>query len=146
MKIALDSSVIIDIERRQQEAIETVKELIRENEEVIISTVTLSEILTGGYLKNNPKSVADSKRILSQFLWIDLNSKIAEKTAEYLAYLIKNGNPIEYQDVTIAATAAVTKADYLLTLNKKHFEALPDLKGKIFTPAEFAKITKAKKT
>ncbi|HLC73044.1 MAG TPA: hypothetical protein VJH20_00235, partial [Candidatus Nanoarchaeia archaeon] len=74
--------------------------------------------------------------------WINLDYQIAEKTAQYLAFLITEGRIIEYQDVAIAATFKITSSDYLLTLNKNHFENLPDLKTKVYVPKEFSKIVK----
>jgi len=141
MKIVLDTSVIVEIDRKNEEVIRLIKKLIDLDHNILISTITISEILTGSYLRKDfKKSVSEAKRILGQFLWIELNSEIAEKTAQYLAYLITSGKIIEYQDVAIAATFKVTNSDYVLTLNKPHFESIPELRGKTYEPKEFAKI------
>lgn len=55
------------------------------------------------------------------------------------AYLISMGQPIEYQDVAIAASFLLEFCDVLLTENKEHFERLPNLKGKVMTPKEFCR-------
>ncbi len=141
MKIVLDTSVIVEIDRKNEEVIRLIKKIIDLDHNILISTITISEILTGSYLRKDfKKSVSEAKRILGQFLWIELNSEIAEKTAQYLAYLITSGKIIEYQDVAIAATFKVTNSDYVLTLNKPHFESIPELRGKTYEPKEFAKI------
>jgi len=57
--------------------------------------------------------------------------------AELNAYLISKGQPIEYQDVAIAASYFLERCDVLLTENKNHFERLPNLKDKVMTPKEF---------
>mgnify|MGYP001615889171 CR=1 FL=1 len=143
MNVVLDTSVIVEIDRKNQDTILVIKKLIDKNHEILVSTVTISEILTGSYLRRDfEKAVEEAKRILGQFLWIDLDASVAEKTAQYIAYLIAEDKTIEYQDVAIAATFKVTDADYLLTLNKAHFELLPDLKGRVYEPKEFAKIIK----
>ena len=143
MKVVLDTSVVVEIDRRNQEVIKILKNLIEDGREIIVSVVTVSEILAGSYLKKNFKeAVSEAKRILGQFMWIELDGQIAEKTAQYLAYLITEGKIIEYPDAAIAATFKVTDSDYLLTLNKAHFERIPDLKGKIYEPKEFMKIIK----
>ena len=54
----------------------------------------------------------------------------------------REGKIIEYQDAAIAATFKITGADYLITLNKQHFERIPDIKGKIIEPKELRKIMK----
>ena len=141
MKVVLDTSVIVEVDRHNHEVIKILKKLIDNEHDTIVSIVTISEILAGSYLRRNFKeSVLEAKRILGQFIWLDLNAEIAEKTAQYLAYLIAEGKIIEYPDVAIAATFKITDSDYLLTLNKSHFELIPDLKGKIYGPKEFAKI------
>ncbi len=145
MKILLDTSVIVELHRRNEATIRLIKRLIETDSQLIISTVTISEILTGSYLRPDIKNAgAAAKRILGQFLWIDLDAEIAEKTAKYQAYLIAEGKIIGYQDSAIAATFSTTGADYLLTLNKKHFERIPEMKGKVYTPTEFTSILRAK--
>lgn len=138
MKILFDTSAIVEIERKNKLIIELIKSLINKNADLYISVITLSEILTGCYLREDYENASlEAKRVLSQFIWIDVDSKIAEKNARFLANLIKNGKIIEYQDVVIAATFNIIKGDYILTSNKKHFEFIPEIKDKVFTPKEF---------
>ena len=145
MNVILDTSVIVEIDRKNKEVINILKKLIDDDHRILVSTISVSEILTGSYLRKDYKSsVLEAKRILGQFLWIDLDARIAEKTAQYLAYLIAEGYVIEYQDAAIAATFKITDSDYLLTLNKNHFERIPDLKNKIYTPKEFSKVINGK--
>jgi len=141
MKITLDSSIIVEIDRKNKKVIELMKKIIEKNHEITISTVTLSEILVGPHLRKDfKKSLLEAKKILSQFLWIDVDAKIAEKTAQLLAYTIISGKLVEYPDVVISATAIQTNSDYVLTLNKQHFDVFAELKGKIFSTDEFAKV------
>lgn len=143
MNIVLDTSIIVEIDRRNEEVIRLMKKLIEHDHKLVISTITVSEILTGSYLQRDfKKSVSEAKKILGQFLWIDFDSNIAEKTGQCLAYLITDDRKIEYQDVAIAATAIMNDCDYLLTLNKKDFLVFPDLKNKVYDPKELAKIIK----
>ncbi len=141
MRVVLDTSVIVEIDRKNEETISLIKRLIDKNHEIFASTVTVSEILAGSYLRKDFKrAVAEAKRIMGQFIWVDLDAKIAEKTAQYIACLIAEGKIIEYQDTAIAATSSVIGADYIITLNKAHFESVPGMKGKVFTPTELRKI------
>jgi predicted nucleic acid-binding protein len=78
----------------------------------------------------------------SQFRWISLNGESAKLLAELNAYLISKRQPIEYQDVAIAASLLLECCDVLLTENKNYFERLPNLKGKVMTPKEFCQETK----
>ena len=143
MNVILDTSVIVEIDRKNKEVINILKKLIDDDHRILVSTISVSEILTGSYLRKDYKSsVLEAKRILGQFLWIDLDARIAEKTAQYLAYLIAKGNKIEYQDVVIAATGKIAEVDYILTLNKEHFNAIPDFREKVYTPKEILKLIK----
>ncbi len=141
MKILLDSNVIIELERNNPEAIELVKELLKNDEEVLISTVAMSEVLVGPYFSNDfGGAMAEIKQIISQFTSVALDAEIAEKIARYWAHLITEDVPVQYQDVAIAATFAATKSDFLITQNKRHFQILPDIGNKAKTIAEFSKI------
>ncbi|MBI3412650.1 MAG: type II toxin-antitoxin system VapC family toxin [Candidatus Aenigmarchaeota archaeon] len=143
MKVVLDTSVIVEIDRKSEETIKIIKRLVDGGHDILVSTITISEILTGSYLRKDfKKALFEARRILGQFIWVDLSSEIAEKTAQYMAYLVSEGKTIEYQDVAIAATFRTTGSDYLLTLNKMHFESIPELKGKVYGPAEFRKVVR----
>lgn len=136
MKVFIDTSVIVDIDRGKEEVIDVCRKLTREHD-ALISTVTVSEILTGSYLrKDYVNAVKKAKRVLGQFSWVNLDGAIAEKLAQLNAYLIAEGQPIEYQDNAIAASCVVTDSAILLTNNKEHFMRIPAVKDKVLTPKE----------
>jgi predicted nucleic acid-binding protein len=140
-KIFVDTSIIVDVDRGKQEVIELCKNLTSTNS-AFISTVTVSEILTGSYLRKDYKTaVKKAEKVLNQFRWIPLNGEIAKLVAQLNAYLISKGQPIEYQDVAIAASFLLEGCDVLLTENKEHFDRLPNLKNKVMTPKEFCQKT-----
>ncbi len=135
--VFVDTSIIVDVDRGREDVIELCKQLTSTNS-AFMSTVSVSEILTGSYLrKDYVAAVKKAEQVLSQFRWVSLNGQIAKHTAQLNAYLISKGQPIEYQDVVIAASFLVECCDILLTENKEHFERLPNLKGKVMTPKEF---------
>ena len=138
----VDTSIIVDVDRGKQDVIELCRQLTSTNR-AFISTVSVSEILTGSYLRKDYK-VAEKKaeKVLSQFQLISLTGEVAKLVAQLNAYLISKGQPIEYQDIAIAASFLVEGCDILLTENKDHFERLPNLKGKVMTPKEFLEETK----
>ena len=141
MKVLLDTSAIVEIDRKNKLMIDVVKELVNKNADLYLSIVTISEILTGCYLReDSEKTSSEAKRILSQFIWVDMDSKIAEKSAKFMAYLIKKGKMIEYPDVVIAATFDVISGDYILTLNRSHFESILEMKGKVVNSKELKAI------
>ncbi len=74
MKVFLDASIIVEIDRKNQAVIDIMKTLIDGDHEVLVSAITLSEILTGSYLRRDfQKAVETAKKILGQFIWIDFN-------------------------------------------------------------------------
>ena len=136
MKIFFDISILVEIERKNKEVIELCKELVRKNVELIISVISISEILTGVYLREDSnKAARRAKELLMQFKWFKFDAEVADKTAKILAYRIAKGKKVEYQDDVIAASFLVSNSDFLLTLNLKHFN-LPFLKEKVCLPKE----------
>ena len=135
--VFVDTSIIVDIDRGKQDVIALCKQLTSTNN-AYISTVSVSEILTGSYLrKDYAAAIKKAEKVLSQFRWVPLNGEAAKIIAELNAYLISKGHPIEYQDIAIAASFLLEDCDVLLTENKDHFERLPNLKSKVMTPKEF---------
>ena len=140
--VFVDTSIIVDVDRGKQDVIELCKQLTSTNC-AYISTVSVSEIFTGSFLRTDYRAaVKKAEKVLSQFHWVPLNGDVAKLVAELNAYLISKGQPIEYQDVAIAASFLLECCDVLLTENKDHFERLPNLKGKVMTPKEFCQKTK----
>ena len=139
--VLVDTSIIVDVDRGKEDVIELCKQLTS-TDSAFISTVSVSEILTGSYLRKDfAVAVNKAERVLSQFCWVPLNGEVAKVVAQLNAYLMAKGQPVEYQDVVIAASFLVTRCDVLLTENKSHFERFPNLKGKVMTPKEFCKGT-----
>ena len=137
--VFVDTSIIVDVDRGKQDVIDLCKQLTSTNS-AFISTVSVSEILTGSYLRKDYKlALKKAEKVLSQFRWVTLNGETAKLIAELNAYLISKGQPIEYQDVAIAASFLLECCDVLLTENKDHFQRLPNLRNKVLTPKEFAK-------
>ena len=136
MRLIVDTSIFVEVDRGNKEVIKVLKKYTIE-EDVFISVITISEILTGAHLRKNYEiAVEKAKKIMGQMIWINIDPIIAEKAGEINAYLILNGKKIEFQDVLIAATSIVLKCDYIITLNKNHFERIPLLKKMILTPQE----------
>jgi len=139
MRILFDTSVLIEIDRRKKEVIDLMKDLSDSNAELMISTVTVSEFLTGVFLQEKPsKHIIKAKELLMQFRWAELDGATAEETAELIAYRLRNGTPVDYQDNVIAASLITTKSDFLVTLNVSHFN-VPMIKEKVYSSYNFHK-------
>jgi predicted nucleic acid-binding protein len=130
MKLLFDSSIIVEVDRGNKEVVELMKKLVKDEHQLFISSVTVAEILTGAYQENKVK---EARKVLGQFQWIDMNGSIADKTGELMATLYKNGKPIEFQDVVIAASAEDEDISKIITLNQQHFNQM-EIKAEITTP------------
>jgi predicted nucleic acid-binding protein len=136
MKVIADTSVIVGIERKDNPTQRAMK-IIAQNCELYLSTITIAEILTGTYLRQDfDRATAKAKRLMGQFQWQDLTPPIAEQVGEANAYLISTWQQIELPDVIIGATCVCVPCEYLLTHNQRHFERMEFLRGKVMTPAD----------
>jgi predicted nucleic acid-binding protein len=136
MKLVVDTSVIVKIDRHEADTIEALKVLSKEHE-LLVSTITVMEILTGSNMCNDAvAAVKAAKRLLRKMEWVPVDGRIAEKSAQINAFLIGAGSKIELPDVFIAATFLAEDAALVLTFNSDHFTRIPALAGKVVTPAE----------
>lgn len=137
MKIFLDTSVIVDIERGKEETVNLLELLIEKNNSILMSVIVASEIFTGTYLRADyKKATKKAKELFTCFQIVSLDMEIAEIIGKLNAYLVAKGLPIEYQDVAIAAAFIREKGNWLLTENKKHFIIIPGVEKKALTPGE----------
>jgi|Deesub1362A_J573_1020465.scaffolds.fasta_scaffold00054_151 predicted nucleic acid-binding protein len=132
MKISLDTSVIVDLERGKL----SLRQL--DKYDVFISSVVAAEIFTGTHLRRDSKKVTSKARnLLSLFEVVPFDFRIAEIAGRINAYLISNGFPVEFEDVVIAATFLQKKGDVLVTNNVRHFNRIPEVSEKVVSVSEF---------
>ena len=79
MKIFIDTSVIVDIERGKEETAGLLDHLIEQNNSILISSVVASEIFTGTYLRTDyKKATKKAKELFACFQIVPLDMEIAE--------------------------------------------------------------------
>ena len=135
MKLAFDTSVIIDIDQGREETQKLMKNLVRKDHEIYISSVVVAEVLAGAYRKD---AVEEAKKVLGQFQWLDVNGQTADRAGKIMSELLEDGERIEFQDTVIAASAQQVDADLLVTRNTDHFERI-DFKTEISNPEKLGK-------
>jgi predicted nucleic acid-binding protein len=132
MKISLDTSAIVEIERGRADLQKFLQH------DVFISSVVAAEIFTGTYLRRDwKKATSKAKRLFSLFEVVPLDLKIAEVAGKINAKLILKGLQIDFQDVLIASTFIVKKGDLLITNNINHFRRIEEISDKIISVREF---------
>jgi predicted nucleic acid-binding protein len=137
MRILVDTTVLVDLDRHEKTAVKLCKSLERKNITLLVSTISSSEMMVGPYLQEDFEDrVLKAKEILQRFDPVDVDSAVAEQTAKLVAQEILTGKKKSYQDVVVAASSLAAEVDFLLTDNKKHLD-FPQLEGKVYTPKEF---------
>lgn len=132
MKVSLDTSAIVDIERGKV----SIRHFI--HHDVFISSVVAAEIFTGTYLRKDRKAATSkARKLFSIFEVVPLDTKIAEITGKINAYLISNGMPVDFEDSVIAATFIRKKGDALVTNNLKHFRRIPEISDRVVSVKDF---------
>ena len=129
MRVLLDTTVLIDIERNRPKAIAGIKALAKH--ELCISTITANEFFFGAALSSQPDALKNASAILNQFRAVDVDMRVALAAATLEAHFRSIGAPRNKGDFLIAATAIVGNCDLLVTANKAHFTDIAALKGKV---------------
>jgi predicted nucleic acid-binding protein len=105
MTLILDTSVVIDIERRNEEIINKLKSLSNEHPNIpSISLMTYAELLIG-FNKGKIKDSIKEKEILDKFNFLSATKKTAEELAELKYNYDKKGMTLSLADLFIASQA-----------------------------------------
>lgn len=118
-KICLDTSVAIEVMNKKQRGID-IGETLGERE-ICIASVSLFELLLR---KTNLEAV---ELFMERVELLNFDGIAARKASEIDKELEKNGTPIGFRDVFIAATALVNDCA-LATLNVKDFSRIKGLR------------------
>ncbi len=135
-KVFLDSSVIIAGVNSATGASQIILKLSQD--EKIIASV--SEIVLQEVMRNLKKKMPEN--VLIQFLKYLTRSNFRKVEFEQESEILKYQGITDAKDIHIIAATFKSKADYLVTLDKKHLLKLErkDFPFKIVTPGEFLKI------
>ena len=122
VKIALDTNVLIyfleGVEPQASKVEQILSRFMKSEDEGVISTITVAEVLTGFYLAGDANKAAKVKKLLND---LTLNSfKIVPVTFEIadLAASLKTRKGGRLPDALIVATALNEKADMIYSQDK----------------------------
>ena len=130
MALLIDTSVLVDAERRKEQYEQMLPENERDQEEHSISVITVSELLHGVH-----RATGEDRRsfrrafvegLLARFEPIPITVEVARVHAETWAKLESAGEMIGVHDLWIAATA-LAHGLRLATKNAREFERVPGL-------------------
>jgi predicted nucleic acid-binding protein len=120
MKFLLDTSVVIDFLRSKDKE-QSLLYLLSE-EDLSVSIVTHTELYAGKSVWESKRGRQELDKILSGVKMLSLTQAVSVEAGKIYAY----NHTSDLIDAIIAATAIVYKCK-LVTLNRKHFEKIPDL-------------------
>ncbi len=132
MGLILDSSVIIDAERRGETVERLIERIVRStgDQDAALSAVGLTEIVHGIYRASTPQIRSRREAFLNELL-ADLTIYPYTKETAMLAGKLdgeqqSKGVVIPFADLLIGATALALSYS-VLTVNVRHFERIPGL-------------------
>ena len=128
LSICLDTNILIDTLRGDQETVKQIKEI--ETSGNILSTTTINafELYYGAEkTENRERNKEAVRKLLKRLLIYDFTEKASEKAGEIAANLEAEGKTIEFRDILIGATALINEST-IFTKDTNHFERIPDLK------------------
>ena len=117
-----DTGIFIEFLRKHDKT-KTILYQLPDDTELMISVITLYELLMGA--KDESKK-RDVKLLTEPLIILPLTKTIIEKSGKIYHELRLTNQMIEFRDVFIAATAIVSDVP-ILTRNKKHFSRIKDL-------------------
>lgn len=123
----LETGFVIDFLRDRQNAIEKASELIRKDETLFVTSVTIFELWHGSGIKAGKKKDKLEKFIDSLNVLV-LDQESAKKGGEIHRSLISNGMRIDPEDSMIAGIAV--KHNQKLLTRDEHFSRIDGLKTK----------------
>lgn len=129
MKYSLDTNVISDFMRNDENVVRNMQNSISNGDSIYICSIVYYEIVRGLVAAGKFKRLREFNAFYENYpkLYFDReNNKTIEKSIEIYVQLHK-GKQIEDNDIYIAATAIVNDCT-LVTANVKHFERVEGLK------------------
>jgi len=126
----IDSDILIGILRGEEDAAKTVRKLESENQRIGTTVINAYELLLGALLHSKPEEkLPQAESLLNSLILYSLNPPSSWVAARISSKLLKRGEMIDFQDISIASIA-LTNNETLITRNLKHFRRIEGLKIK----------------
>lgn len=124
----LDSCIVIEFLRSNENVKNKLCEAILAGDKIVICSVVYYEVMRG-FDQTKPPTRRRIKfdQLYSETEHITLDDETAGIASKIYRYLCKRGQKIEDDDIFIAAITLANDAT-LITDNTKHFDRVPDLK------------------
>ncbi|MFH0795223.1 MAG: type II toxin-antitoxin system VapC family toxin [bacterium] len=134
MGVLIDSDVLINLERRDEEIASFIRG--REEEDVFVSVISASELLHGLHRAKNAdirsRRLAFVEGVLSAFPILEIDLPAARCHAQLWSELEKRGHKIGIHDSWLAATC-LAHGLTLVTGNAREFQRVAGLRVELWT-------------
>lgn len=120
--ILLDSTVLIDLTRENEEAINFIDTVRKSNHETAISIISSMELIIGC---RNKSEIGNTLKFLREYSIIDISVPISRKSYQLIIQYSKS-HGLVIPDAFIAATA-LYEGLTLVTSNVRHFDMIEGL-------------------
>lgn len=122
--VVLETTFLIDVLRGDPGVKEIVQAL---QDPLFIASPSIMEIWSGALQSTLPgKEKEKVEKLLNTFNTLPLDSKAAQEAGEIQAHLLKEGNPIDVEDIMIAGIVR-SRGEKIITRDA-HFARIPGLK------------------
>jgi|SRR3989344_1934751 len=123
----LDSNIIIELFKGNQDIKEHISDLQDSNKEIFINPIILSELYKGVYTTNKKEIILKFlEDFLREIIFLDFDKESCKLFGELYSNLVKKGKITQETDLMIA-TICIRNNITLITQNKKHFENISEL-------------------
>jgi len=128
IKTIIDTDILIDLLRNQQQTAAFIAELEKNNYILATTAINIFELHHGAYKsQESEKNLQAINTLVSRLSILALTSKAAEKAGHIYSQLEQQGQPIGLRDTFIAAIA-ITREYSVTTRNQAHFNRISGLK------------------
>ena len=123
----LDTTFLVDILRGNRDTIPALKKIDESGSGNQVAATTVQEIIRGSHLSRSTKEQEKVASMMSKLTVIPFDERAARIAGFLQADLDMQGEPIDVQDVQIAAVA-LSNDVAVMTRNAKHFSRIKGLK------------------
>lgn len=124
-KLCLDTDFLVGLLRGKKDCIEFSKKA-EDIYSMVTTIINVFELFVGAYKSKNQENLNKTRELINSLEVLMIDKTIAEKAAEISADLERQGMPIDFRDLLIAA-AALAHDCKLKTFNIKHFGRIKGL-------------------
>jgi tRNA(fMet)-specific endonuclease VapC len=130
--LVLDSSVVIDAERKKQSVADFIEAILAAHGAVdlSLSPITVAELVHGIYRAKTPEASQRRREYIEELVSLIPVHPVTNRTAWLLGKIegqeADKGNVLPFNDLMIAV-AAIEQGYSVLTVNLRHFQRVPDL-------------------